>query len=186
LGIGTCYYPRKQYSLSQIVPTEKDDIFRKQLIHGDVHDQGAAMMGGVSGHAGVFSNAEDLAVIMQMYLLGGVYGGTRFIQPETVKEFTRRQFPLNDNRRGVGFDKPAIDTDEGPSCKSASANSYGHTGFTGTCAWADPDNGLIFIFLSNRVNPTSENRKINTLNVRTNLQQIFYDAIEKSRKFATH
>lgn len=184
LGVGTCYLPRERYPLSRIVPTEKDDLFRKQLIHGDVHDQGAAMMGGISGHAGVFSSAKDLAVIMQMYLWGGEYGGSRFIKPETVKEFTRRQFPLNDNRRGIGFDKPAIDGNEGPACEKASDNSFGHSGFTGTYAWADPDNGLIFIFLSNRIHPSSENKKLITLNVRTDIQQMFYDAIEKSRKFA--
>jgi CubicO group peptidase (beta-lactamase class C family) len=179
LGLPTMgYLPLKRFSRDCIVPTEDDKIFRKQLLLGDVHDQGAAMLGGVSGHAGLFSNAFDLAVIMQMLLDQGEYGGQKYLEGEVVREFTKTQFPLNQNRRGIGFDKPMLEYDEdGPTCKSVSPKSFGHSGFTGTYAWADPENGLIYVFLSNRIYPDAGNTRIMDLDIRTNLHQVFYDAL---------
>lgn len=181
LGLPTMgYLPLKRFPASRMVPTEDDKIFRKQLLRGDVHDQGAAMLGGVSGHAGLFSNAYDLAVIMQMFLQKGMYGGHEYLREEIVREFTKTQFPLNQNRRGIGFDKPMLQYDEdGPTCQSASSRSFGHAGFTGTYAWADPENGLIYVFLSNRVCPNAGNSRIMDLDIRTNLHQVFYDALLK-------
>ncbi len=184
LGLQTMgFNPSERFPLSSIVPTENDDYFRMQLIHGFVHDPGAAMLGGVSGHAGLFSDANDLAIIMQMLLQKGEYGDVRYIDSNTVKEFTKQQYPLNNNRRGIGFDKPEPQNhDEGPTCESASNESYGHTGFTGTYSWNDPKYNLVYIFLSNRVNPTASNNKLTKLNIRTNIQQVIYDAILKSEK----
>ncbi len=177
------YRPRDKFPLSRLIPTEDDQFFRKQLIHGDVHDPGAAMLGGVSGHAGIFSNTHDIGVIMQMLLNGGTYGGERYIKESTVKEFTRYQFPLHDNRRGLGFDKPFMDFEpDGPNCASASTESFGHSGFTGTYAWADPKNGLIYVFLSNRVHPDASNSTVYRLNIRTNIHQAFYDALKNATK----
>ena len=177
-----CYEPRKYFPLSRIVPTENDIIFRHQLIHGDVHDPGAAMMGGVCGHAGLFSDAYDLAMLMQMLLQNGTYKGHRYINEATVKMFTKYQFPENDNRRGLGFDKPIIKGEGGPACKSASENSFGHSGFTGTYIWADPDENLVFIFLSNRVYPDASNRKLLTMSTRTNIHQVIYNSIVENVK----
>jgi beta-glucosidase-like glycosyl hydrolase/CubicO group peptidase (beta-lactamase class C family) len=175
----TCFNPTGRFPLSQITPTENDTLFRKGLIHGYVHDQGAAMLGGVSGHAGLFSNAGDLAVIMQMLLQKGYYGGKQFFLPQTVKEFTKQQFPLENNRRALGFDKPYPNYDSlGPVCKSASHDSFGHSGFTGTYLWADPENGLIFIFLSNRVYPDANNQKLIKMGLRTMLHQAMYDILK--------
>jgi beta-N-acetylhexosaminidase len=184
LGLTTiCFRPLEHVSRDNIVPTEVDTIFRHQLLWGDVHDPGAAMLGGVSGHAGLFSDANDLMVIMQMLLQHGRYAGKQYIDSVTVAEFTRRQFPGSDNRRGLGFDKP--DTalkDKGPACILASPESFGHTGFTGTYLWADPANGLIFVFLSNRVHPSALNNKLIDRDIRTTLQKMFYEALKKARK----
>lgn len=166
----TTYLPRNKFSLDQIVPTAKDKTYRNQLLQGFVQDEGAAMIGGVAGHAGLFSNAEDLAKLMQMYLNGGEYGGIRFFKPETVAEFTKDQYP--GNRRGAGFDKIPVAEKNGPS-----ANSYGHTGFTGTMVWNDPDKQLVFVILTNRVNPNVDNKKLQSQKVRENIRQKFYDAI---------
>ncbi len=172
------FLPRRNYPLNRLIPTENDKVFRHQLVHGDVHDPGAAMLGGISGHAGVFSNAQDLAVIMQMLVQGGTYGGQKFFDAKTVKEFTKCQFPLNENRRGIGFDKPLLEFEEGGAvCYSASADSFGHSGFTGTYAWADPQNGLVYVFLSNRIHPDASNSKIMDLNIRTEIHEAFYQAI---------
>lgn len=180
----TGYRPRERFSLNRIPPTEYDLTFRKQLIHGDVHDPGAAMLGGVGGHAGVFSNANDLAKLMQMYLNFGTYGGERYIQEETMKEYTRCQFcdEEKENRRAAGFDKPFLQGYGGPTCDGISQNSYGHTGFTGTMAWADPDEEIVYVFLSNRVYPDAENKKLLKMNIRTNIQQVIYNAIKNSRE----
>jgi beta-glucosidase-like glycosyl hydrolase/CubicO group peptidase (beta-lactamase class C family) len=188
LGMSTTgFLPRERFGLNQIVPTEDDKIFRKQLIHGDVHDPGAAMLGGVAGHAGLFSDANDLGIFAQMLIQGGTYGGIQYILPETLDEYTHQQFPLNDNRRGVGFDKPLPDyDDDGPCCRSASPESYGHSGFTGTYLWVDPQNGLTYIFLSNRVYPDAENNRLSSLKIRPKIHQCFYDAIEKSTNFGTN
>ena len=179
LGLSTMgFLPRKRIELNRIVPTEDDKIFRKQLVQGDVHDQGAAMLGGVGGHAGLFSNANDLAVMMQLFLNEGQYGGQRYISEKTVKEFTKCQFCKNGNRRGIGFDKPEP-SGGGPTCECVSMLSFGHTGFTGTMAWADPEKDIVYIFLSNRVYPDAENSKLLKMDVRTKIQQVIYDAIEE-------
>lgn len=171
----TTYKPREKFPLERIVPTAKDKTYRNQLLQGFVQDEGAAMMGGIAGHAGLFSNAEDMAKLMQMYLNGGVYGGIRFFKPETVAEFTRSQYP--GNRRGAGFDKIPKPEKNGPS-----ANSYGHTGFTGTMVWNDPDEQLVFVILTNRVNPSVDNKKLQSQKVRENIRQKLYDAIEIKSK----
>jgi beta-N-acetylhexosaminidase len=183
LGLSTIgYKPRERFSLKRIVPTEIDTVFRHQLVYGDVNDQGAAMLGGISGHAGLFSDANDLAVILQMLLQKGEYAGKRYLKASTIEEFTKYQFPEKNNRRGLGFDKPSIDPKEnGPTCPDASVQSYGHSGFTGTFFWSDPKENLIFIFLSNRVYPDAGNRKLIDMNIRTSIQQVVYDALKKSK-----
>jgi CubicO group peptidase (beta-lactamase class C family) len=179
------FLPRKRFSLDRIPPTELDTIFRMQLVQGDVHDQGAAMLGGISGHAGLFSDANDLGIIAQMLLQDGSYGNVKYLDSATIKEFTEWQFPLNDNRRGVGFDKPLQEyIPEGPCCKSASPSSFGHSGFTGTYIWVDPESKLSYIFLSNRVYPDASNNKLAGSNLRAKIHQVFYDAIKKSTTFA--
>lgn len=172
----------KHFPLSQIIPTEEDDFFRMEKIHGYVHDEGAAMMGGVSGNAGLFGSTNDLAKIFQMYLQKGYFGGRRYISEKTISEFTRIQYPDNKNRRGLGFDKPKIDNgvnkpEDAYPAISSSKNSFGHTGYTGTFAWADPDNQLLYIFMSNRVYPTRNNSKLYELNIRTGIHQAIYDSI---------
>ena len=170
------YHPRQKFPPSRIVPTENDLIFRSQLLDGYVHDQGAALLGGVAGHAGLFANANDLAKLMQMYLNGGAYGGRRYLDSITVNEFTRCQYCDDDNRRGIGFDKPQLEG-EGPTCGCVSPLSYGHTGFTGTIAWADPDEEIIYVFLSNRVYPDATNRKLLSLSTRTRIQKVIYNSL---------
>lgn len=178
----TLFNPIEKLALGEIVPTEMDTIFRKELIHGFVHDPGAAMLGGVSGHAGLFSNATGVAVFMQMLMNGGNYGGMSFLDKNSLNQFTMHQFPLNNNRRGLGFDKPPVTaSNDSPVAISASRRSFGHSGFTGTYTWADPDVGLVYVFLSNRIYPYASNNKINQLNVRTGIHQVFYDAIRQSR-----
>lgn len=181
LGLRTMgFHPRERFTITRIVPTENDTIFRKQLIHGDVHDQTAALLGGVAGHAGLFSDALDVAIIMQMLLNEGVYGGDTLIDADVIRDFTGVQYVIEKNRRGAGFDKPAlIKGQASPSCGSASAKSFGHSGFTGTYTWADPENGLIFVFLSNRIHPDAGNNKITKLNIRTRIHEAIYQAIEK-------
>jgi beta-N-acetylhexosaminidase len=180
MGIWQCVFnPLIKFDRSVIVPTENDTAFRHQLIHGYVHDPAAAMLGGVSGNAGLFSNSHSLATIMQMLLNGGTYGGKRFLKPETIDLFTRQAFPGTANRRGLIFDRPdALAGANGPTAQSASPLTFGHTGFTGTCAWADPESGLVYIFLSNRVNPDAGNNKLAKTNVRTNIMQVIYDSME--------
>ncbi len=176
------YNPLSKYPKREIVPTEHDYYFRHEPIHGTVHDEGAIMLGGVSGHAGLFANANDLAKIMQMYLDMGEYGGRRYIKESTLREWTRVQFPENNNRRGIGFDKPNLKY-IGPNnnvAKDASPESFGHTGFTGIMVWMDPQSDLLYIFLSNRVTPTRDNTRLYQLNTRTQIQQVMYDALKKS------
>ncbi len=181
LGMTTaCFNPLDQFDKSLIVPTEYDMQFRKQLIQGYVHDPGAAMLGGVGGHAGLFSNANDLAKLMQMYLNGGTYGGERFLSDSILNLFTACQFCETDNRRGAGFDKPVRDGGWGPTCNCISFDSFGHSGFTGTFAWADPDKKVVYIFLSNRVYPDATNKKLIELGIRTRIMQVIYNAINKS------
>jgi beta-N-acetylhexosaminidase len=180
LGINLTYNPLRKIDQSRIVPTEYDSIFRKQQIQGYVHDESAAMLGGVSGNAGLFGTALDLAKIMQMYLNGGTYGGSQFLSDSAVKEFTRCQYPENENRRGLGFDKPLLKNKEnGSTAVDASKISFGHAGFTGTFCWADPENGILFVFMSNRVYPTRNNSKLYQLNIRPSIHQVLYDACKK-------
>jgi len=174
----TTYHPLEKFKPNTIVPTEEDDYFRNQLLRGYVHDPGAAMQNGIGGHAGLFSNANDLAKLMQMYLNGGVYGGKRYIDEKTLEEFTECQYCRKDNRRGIGFDKPVIDDSDGPTCKQASASSFGHSGFTGTIVWADPEHELIYVFLSNRIHPSADNKLLVKENIRTRIQEVIYKAIE--------
>ena len=182
LGATTITFnPLNHFPKERIIPTEDDTFFRKTQLHGTVHDEGAAMMGGLSSNAGLFASANDLAKLLQMYLNGGTYGGKRFIAEKAIKEFTRCQFPENDNRRGLGFDKPLLEYHPTNSsvAKDASPASYGHSGYTGTFFWIDPEHELIYIFLSNRVYPTRENRKIYELNIRPTIHQIIYDSFLK-------
>ena len=181
LGATTLTYnPDEKFDVDKIVPTEFDSLFRKSQIHGKVHDEGAAMMQGVSSNAGLFSNANDLAKLFQMYCNYGEYGGQRYFQEATVREFTRCQFPENDNRRALGFDRPMpVPHENGNTAISVSQLSFGHTGFTGTFAWADPEYDLVYIFLSNRVYQTRANTKLYDLNIRTNIQQVIYDAMQE-------
>ena len=186
LGLTTMgYLPLERFSKERITPTEFDRVFRNQLIQGDVHDPGAAMLGGVGGHAGLFSNANDLGVLMQMYLNKGQYGGQEFIKPEIIAEYTKCQFCENDNRRGAGFDKPTTDRSPGPSCGCTDLDAFGHQGFTGTVTWADPEENVVFVFLSNRIYPDARNKKLQELNIRTDIQEAFYNAIEKGKDLAS-
>lgn len=182
LGATTVTYnPAQKFDLNRIVPTENDFNFRKERIHGNVHDEGAIMMGGVSANAGLFANANDLAKLMQMYLNMGEYGGVRYIEEATLQEFTKTQFPENENHRAIAFDKPYLEYkgEDSNTAKDASSDSFGHTGFTGTMVWMDPKEDLLYIFLSNRVLPTRANTRLYKLNTRTEIQQVIYDAIKK-------
>lgn len=175
LGLSTMTYtPLIKHPREVIAPTEDDNYFRKNLIWGTVHDQAAAMMGGVGGHAGLFSNANDLAILMQMNMNNGNYGGHKFYNTDVVTEFAQRQF--NNSRRGLGWDKPAPDGN-GPTSSLASPSTFGHTGFTGTGAWADPENKLIYIFLSNRVYPDAANTKLVKYNIRSRIHDVIYKAM---------
>ena len=174
----TSYLPLKKYDWTEVVPSEKDDYFRNQLLRGYVHDMGAAMQGGVGGHAGLFANANDVAKIMQMYLQEGFYGGKQYFEPETIQKFNTRYYASARNRRGLGFDKPQINPREKPTCGDCvSDKSFGHSGFTGTYTWADPENGLLYVFLSNRTYPTMKNKKMVMSNVRTKIQRAIVEAI---------
>lgn len=177
LGLcNTSYLPKSKFPVEIIVPTEEDRYFRMQRIQGNVHDMGAAMIGGVSGHAGLFSNATDLAVIMQMLLNKGFYGGTQYLKPETVRMFTARH--EGSSRRGIGFDMKELDGKrEDNTCKEASKSTFGHTGFTGGAAWADPETNTVFIFLSNRTYPTMSNTKFIKKDYRIKAQAIMYQAL---------
>ena len=173
------FRPRERFPLSRIVPTEYDIKFRKQLVHGDVHDPAAAMMGGVAGQAGVFSNAQSLSIVMQLLLNGGEYGGKRYLKKETVNLFTNQAFPETTNRRGFLFDKPDPNGSQSPAAASASSISFGHAGFTGTCAWADPKSEFIYIFLSNSVYPSAQNNQLAKRNIRTDIMESFYQSFKK-------
>lgn len=177
------FNPLQKQLTNPIVPTEIDTFWRKSLVKSYVHDENAALLGGVSGNAGLFGTADDLFKIMSLYQNHGNHGDEQIISKKVLKEFTTIQYPENNNRRGLGFDKPLLgnDTltieDAYPSPK-ASPLSFGHAGFTGTFVWADLKNQLVFIFLSNRVYPDRSHRKLYELNIRTRLQNIFYKALE--------
>lgn len=172
------YNPLKKNSKENIVPTEIDDYYRKQLLQGTVHDMGAAMMDGVSGNAGLFGNSNDVAKMMQMYLQGGFYGGKRYFKSTTIDKFNKRYFEKDSVRRGLGFDKPQLDPDVLATCGCMSDNSFGHSGFTGTYTWADPETELLYVFLSNRVYPNMNNTKLIEEDIRTKTQQFIVDALE--------
>jgi beta-glucosidase-like glycosyl hydrolase/CubicO group peptidase (beta-lactamase class C family) len=172
----TTYNPYNKFSSKKIVPTEIDDYYRYQEVHGYVHDMGAAMQNGVGGHAGIFSNANDVAKIMQLYLQKGYYGGKRYFKPKTVDEFNTCYFCDKDNRRGIGFDKPQLG-DKGPTCGCVSMTSFGHSGFTGTYAWADPEEEIIYVFLANRTYPKATSNLLLKENIRTEIQRLIYEAI---------
>jgi len=177
----TSFNPWKNYPLSRIPPSESDRYFRRQEVQGYVHDMGAAMLGGVSGHAGLFSTAEELAVLMQMLLQGGYYNQKRYLKPETIRAFTRRH--PRSSRRGIGFDMPEQDPTRPDNLSSlASPKTFGHLGFTGTCTWADPDNNLIYVFLSNRTYPSMNNYKLSKYDYRPRIQSIVYNALENKAK----
>ena len=174
----TQYNPRwNGVDTNKIMPTELEKNFRKSLLLGTVHDQGAALLGGIGGHAGIFSNANDLAKYFQLLLNGGTYGGYNYFKRTTIANFTSKQYA--GNRRAIGFDKPTSSGQDGPTCEAASPESFGHTGFTGTIAWADPKYNLIYIFLCNRVYPSAEENTLAKQNIRPKIQQLIYDAIKK-------
>lgn len=174
----TMYNPLLRIAKERIAPTEIDTYFRHQIIQGYVHDMGAAMEGGIGGHAGIFSNSMDVAKIMQMYLQKGSYGNRRYFSEKTFDDFNTCYFCAEGNRRGVGFDKPQLG-DRGPTCGCASMTSFGHTGFTGTMAWADPETEIVYVFLSNRTFPADGTNKLSRNNIREDIQKIIYEAIEK-------
>ncbi|SKA16981.1 beta-glucosidase [Chitinophaga eiseniae] len=181
LGLATTgFLPRERFLLRLLVPTERENFFRMQLLRGFVHDPGAAMLGGVAGHAGLYSNAHDLGVIMQMLLNNGAFGGVQYIKPETVRLFTAYNSSIS--RRGLGFDKPEKDNNtrrESYPSKLTSGATFGHTGFTGTCVWADPNSKMVFIFLSNRVYPNGgSNGKLSALNTRGKMMDVVYEAMK--------
>jgi len=174
----TTYLPLKIMDTMQIVPTENDVYVRRQLLRGYVHDEAAAFQGGVSGNAGLFTNANDLAKLLQLYLNLGVYGGERYLSDQTCRLFTQMKSP--NSRRGLGFDKPVVGNPNASPCGDlAPASVYGHTGYTGTCFWVDPDNHIVYIFLSNRVNPTRANNKLSELSIRGRIQDAIYKAIDR-------
>jgi beta-N-acetylhexosaminidase len=181
LGLqNTGFLPLQKFDKNKIIPTENEKYFRLQTLRGYVHDPGAAMFGGVAGHAGLFSCAEDLAVIMQMLLNGGTFNGKRYLKKETIDLFT--QYQSNISRRGYGFDKPEKDNatrKEPYPAISVSPQTFGHTGFTGTCVWADPKDNLIYIFLSNRVHPLGgDNTKLLKMGIRTKIHDAIYAAMQ--------
>ncbi|MCB0568252.1 MAG: serine hydrolase [Phaeodactylibacter sp.] len=182
LGAATLgYNPLRRFPKSRIVPTERDTFFRMVQLQGTVHDEGASMLRGVSGHAGLFGSANDLAKLMTMYMNYGSYGGEQLIPEAAVREFTRCQYCEEGNRRALGFDKPLIEyeADKSMVAQAASPSSFGHSGYTGTFTWADPENGLLLIFFSNRVYPTRDNNKLSELNIRPRIHAVLYQAMRK-------
>jgi len=178
------FNPYLKYPMSRIVPTEYDSLFRKQLLHGTVHDEGAAMLGGISGHAGLFSSANDLMKLMELYRRMGKYSGEQIISKDVMEDYTRVQFPENNNRRGLGFDKPLLNNTElsrndSYPAKSASPSSFGHSGYTGTFVWVDPVYEITYVFLCNRVYPTRNNTLLYDMNIRSDILQAIYDSIIK-------
>jgi beta-glucosidase-like glycosyl hydrolase/CubicO group peptidase (beta-lactamase class C family) len=182
LGLSTMgYRPWLRFPKDRVAPTEDDHDFRGRQVWGDVHDPGAALYGGVAGHAGLFSDASDLAVLMQLLVNGGTYGGRRYLSADVVKQFTSCRFCGPDgggNRRGLGWDRPTPKGQQGPTCDCVSYSSFGHTGFTGTMVWADPEDDIVYVFLSNRVYPSASNKKLQDMNIRPRIQQVVHDAID--------
>ncbi len=179
---GLTFKPKTRDFPYPIVPTEFDSIYRKSLVKGWVHDENASLMGGISGNAGLFGRAIDVYKMMQLYQNYGVLDNKRYLDESTVLEFTRVQYPDNENRRGLGFDKPLLNNTDLPLSDAypaplSSPESFGHSGFTGTFVWADPKYQLVYIFLSNRVYPSRDHRNLYELNIRTSVQQVFYQAL---------
>ncbi|MDO9374116.1 MAG: glycoside hydrolase family 3 N-terminal domain-containing protein [Ferruginibacter sp.] len=183
LGLSAAgFKPRERLPIGRIVPTEREPLFRLQLVRGDVHDPGAAMFGGVAGHAGLFSTAYDIAIVMQLLLNEGKFNGKQYLRKETIDLFTAYHSKIS--RRGLGFDKPEKDNATRPEAYptfSASPKSFGHTGFTGTCTWADPESNLVYVFLSNRVSPKGDNPLLGKMNVRPAIHEAIYEAIGKTK-----
>jgi CubicO group peptidase (beta-lactamase class C family) len=169
------YKPLKRFTKNRIVPTENDRFWRKQLLQGHVHDPNAALYGGIAGNAGLFSNASDIGILLTMWQNNGIFNGKRYLKSETIKQFTKTQ---PNTHRGLGFNKRTYTNAAYTMATSADQNSYGHTGFTGTCFWVDPINKISYVFLSNRVHPKVSN-KIYEFNIRTTVHQVFYDAMLK-------
>jgi beta-N-acetylhexosaminidase len=175
----TTFNPLKKFNKYIIPPTENDTYFRHQILQGFVHDMAAAMEGGVAGHAGIFSNSMDVAKMMQLYLQKGNYGNHQYFSEKTFNDFNTCYFCAEGNRRGIGFDKPQLPGTSGPTCGCVSMNSFGHTGFTGTMAWADPETDIVYVFLSNRTYPDATENKLSKGNIREDIQKVIYDAIVK-------
>lgn len=177
------FHPRNSFPASRIVPTEIDSLFRKQLVHGYVHDEGAALMGAYAGNAGLFASSNDLLKLIEMYRRMGSYGGDQIISSEVLREYTSYQFPELEIRRGLGFDKPLLNeydgTPEDYPCPGASGSSFGHSGFTGTYVWADPEHEISYVFLSNRVHTTRTNQLLYEIDIRTNILQSVIDSIRE-------
>ncbi|HPT21543.1 MAG TPA: glycoside hydrolase family 3 N-terminal domain-containing protein [Bacteroidales bacterium] len=178
------FNPYKKYPLTRIIPTEYDSLFRKQQLRGTVHDETAAMLGGISGHAGLFATANDEMKLLELYRRMGEYGGEQIIGRDVMEEYTKVQYPENNNRRGLGFDKPLLNNKELAQpdtypTRSASPESFGHTGYTGTYVWIDPVNEISYLFFCNRVYPTRNNNIVSDLNIRPEILQSVYDAIKK-------
>ena len=177
------FHPRSSYPAARIVPTEYDSLFRKQLIHGYVHDEGAALMGAYAGNAGLFASSNDLLKLIEMYRRLGTYGGEQIIPANVLREYSSYQFPELENRRGLGFDKPLLNaydgTPEDYPCPGAPPSSFGHSGFTGTFVWADPENEISYVFLCNRVHLTRNNQLLYEMNIRTSILQSVYDSIKE-------
>ncbi len=181
----TDFLAYKRLPQELIVPSCVDNLYRKSEIKGYVHDPTAAILGGIAGHAGLFSTAEDLAKIMTLYLNNGSYGGEQLLDSATIQLFTQKNHCFPNNRRALGFDKPELDEKKiGPTCKEAPACSFGHTGFTGTLVWADPENRLLYIFLSNRTYPNEFNTKLSEENIRTEIQSVLYQALKTKNNSA--
>jgi CubicO group peptidase (beta-lactamase class C family) len=164
--------PLKYFTTANIAPTEEDKFWRAQVLQGDVHDPSAAMLGGISGNAGLFSTAHDLGILGQMFLNGGTYGGEYFLKKSTIDLFSAFQ---EGTHRGLGFDKANPKSVTG---KGVPVETYGHTGFTGTCMWIDPVNNIVYVFLSNRVYPNQKNWRINTYKIREKIQTEVYNSLE--------
>ena len=170
----TAYRPLERFDATHIAPTEKDDRWRKQLLRGHVHDESASLLGGVAGSSGLFSNANDLGVLFQMLLNGGDYGEQKYVKESTIQKFTTANYG---NHRGLGF---VVKGRRGANSLSSSASrkTYGHSGFTGTCVWVDPDNDLIYVFLSNRIHPNKANTKLYRNQVRRRIHDVIYKALD--------
>ncbi len=180
-AVTVTYNPLKKFAAKRIAPAENDTYWRHQILRGYVHDMGAAMLNGVSGNAGLFGNANDLAKLMQMHLNKGFYGGKRYISDTTELAFNKRYFAKDSVRRGLGWDKPQFKDQPGPTFEEISDKSFGHQGFTGTMVWADPEEQIVYIFLSNRTFPTMDNKLLYKLNIRSEVQRRIYEAIKNPK-----